>query len=130
MKKTPSKVAHNRPRFFFFSTGPGAQKQNSRTIKSPFKMQDWVFRLGPKINILEENHCTYFENTINVNGIPFNLSISRTLTKWKLFFLFSEPRIIQQKLLNGQDFCTDINEFLFRCLTPIKACLDKPGVTG
>lgn len=40
-----------------------------------------------------------------------------------------EPRIIQQKLLNGQDFCTDINEFLFRCLTPIRACLDKSGVT-
>jgi len=40
-----------------------------------------------------------------------------------------EPRIIQQRLLNGQDFCTEINEVLFRCLTPIKTCLDTPGVT-
>jgi hypothetical protein len=49
MKKPLSKVAHNRP-IFFFSTGPAAQtarKQKSRTTKSPF-MQDWVFRLGRK----------------------------------------------------------------------------------
>ena len=48
MKKPPSKVAHNRPRHFFFSTGLAdqtAQKQKSRTTKSPL-MQDWVFRLG------------------------------------------------------------------------------------
>ena len=48
MKKTPSKVAHNRPRPFFFITGLAAQtaqKQNSRTTKRPL-MQDWVFRLG------------------------------------------------------------------------------------
>jgi hypothetical protein len=49
MKKPPSKVAHNRPPTFFFNTGPAAQmaqKLKSRTPKSPFKMQDWVFRLG------------------------------------------------------------------------------------
>ena len=48
MKKPPSKVAHNRPRTFFFCTGPAAQtakKQKSHTTKSPL-MQDWVFRLG------------------------------------------------------------------------------------
>ena len=48
MKKTPSKVAHNRPKIIFFSTGLAAQmaqKQKSRTTKSPL-MQDWVFRLG------------------------------------------------------------------------------------
>ena len=39
MKKTPSKVAHNRPQM--------VQKQKSRTTKSPL-MQDWVFRLGSK----------------------------------------------------------------------------------
>ena len=53
MKKPPSKVAHNRPNFFF-STGPAAQKaqnQKSRTIKSPL-MQDWVFRLGFGVLIL------------------------------------------------------------------------------
>ena len=48
MKKPPSKVAHNRPQTFFFSTGQAAQtaqKQRSCTPKSPL-MQDWVFRLG------------------------------------------------------------------------------------
>ena len=38
MKKTPSKVAHNRPKIIFFSTGPAAQmaqKQKSCTTKSP-----------------------------------------------------------------------------------------------
>ena len=48
MNKLPSKVAHNRPPTFFFSTCPAAQtaqKQKSRTTKSPL-MQDWVFRLG------------------------------------------------------------------------------------
>ena len=48
MKKTLSKVAHNRPPTFFLCTGPAAQtvqKQKSRTTKSPL-MQDWVFRLG------------------------------------------------------------------------------------
>ena len=48
MKKPPSKVAHNRPRPFFFRTGLAAQtaqKQKSRTTKNPL-MQDWVFRLG------------------------------------------------------------------------------------
>ena len=48
MKRPPSKVAHNRPRSFFFSTGLAAQtaqKQKSSTTKSPL-MQDWVFRLG------------------------------------------------------------------------------------
>ena len=48
MKKTPSKVAHNRPPTFFSCTGPAAQmaqKQKSCTTKSPL-MQDWVFRLG------------------------------------------------------------------------------------
>jgi hypothetical protein len=38
MKKTPSKVAHNRPPTFFFITGPAAQtaqKQKFRTPKSP-----------------------------------------------------------------------------------------------
>ena len=47
MKKTHSKVAHNRPRPFFFSTGLAAQtaqKQKSRTTKSPL-MQDRVFFL-------------------------------------------------------------------------------------
>ena len=48
MKKTQSKVAHNWPPIFFFSTGPAAQtaqKLKSRTPKSSL-MQDWVFRLG------------------------------------------------------------------------------------
>ena len=48
MKKMPSKVAHNRPKTFFFVTGPAAQmaqKQKPRTTKSPL-MQNWVFRLG------------------------------------------------------------------------------------
>ena len=55
MKKLPSKVAHNRPPTFFFSTGPAAQmaqKQKSRTPKSPL-IQDWVFRLGVWWNIFE-----------------------------------------------------------------------------
>ena len=39
MKKTPSKVAHDRPPTFFLCTGPAAQtaqKQKSRTTKKPF----------------------------------------------------------------------------------------------
>ena len=42
MKKTPSKVAHNRPPTFFLCTGPAAQtaqEQKSHTTKSPL-MQD------------------------------------------------------------------------------------------
>ena len=57
MKKTPSKVAHNRPPTFFFSTGPAAQmaqKQKSRTPKNPL-MQDWVFRLGLWISLKIKN---------------------------------------------------------------------------
>ena len=48
MKKTPSKVALQRPQFFFLCISPAAQtaqKQKFRTTKSPL-MQDWVFRLG------------------------------------------------------------------------------------
>ena len=30
MKKTPSKVAHNRPEIIFFSTGPAAQMAQNR----------------------------------------------------------------------------------------------------
>ena len=48
MKKSSSKVAHNRHPSFFLCTGLAAQtaqKQKSRTTKSPL-MQDWVFRLG------------------------------------------------------------------------------------
>ena len=44
----PSKVAHNGPRTFFFCTGTAAQtaqKQKSRTTKSPLK-HDWVFTIG------------------------------------------------------------------------------------
>ena len=51
MKKLPSKVAHNWPRFFF-STGPAAQtaqKQKSHTTTSPL-MQNWLFRLGLHTN--------------------------------------------------------------------------------
>ena len=47
LKKTPSKVGHNRSPIFL-CTGPAAQmaqEQKSRTTKSPL-MQDWVFRLG------------------------------------------------------------------------------------
>ena len=47
MKKSPSKIAHNRPPIFL-CIGPAAQtsqKQKSRTTKSPL-MQDWVVRLG------------------------------------------------------------------------------------
>ena len=59
MKKTPSKVAHNRPKIIFFRTGPAtqmAQKQKSCTTKSPLT-QDWVFRLGyyQKINLFQIN---------------------------------------------------------------------------
>ena len=53
MKKPPSKVAHNRPKIIFFSTGPAAQmaqKQKFRTTKSPLMQQDWVFRLGAYMN--------------------------------------------------------------------------------
>ena len=45
MKKPPSEVADNRPRIFFFSTGPAAQsaqKQKSRTTKSPLMHLDWA----------------------------------------------------------------------------------------
>ena len=48
MKKPTSKVAHNWPKTFFFSTGPAAQmppKRKSHTTKSPL-LQDWIFRLG------------------------------------------------------------------------------------
>ena len=43
-KKTPSKVAHNRPQLFFqyWPAAQTAQKQKSRTTL----MKDWLFRLG------------------------------------------------------------------------------------
>ena len=61
MKKPPSKVAHNGPRPFFFSTVPAAQtahKQKSRTTKSP-SMQDCVFRLGDGHNTLLLFNCVF-----------------------------------------------------------------------
>ena len=45
MKKSPSKVAHNRPRLSTGLAAQTAQKQKSGTTKSPL-MQNWVFRLG------------------------------------------------------------------------------------
>ena len=47
MKNLPSNVAHNLPQFFFiyWPAVQTAQKQKSRTTKSPL-IQDWVFRLG------------------------------------------------------------------------------------
>ena len=59
MKKTPSKVAHNRPPTFFLCTGLAAQtaqKQKSRTTKSPL-MQDWVFRLGVSTYFVRRLDC-------------------------------------------------------------------------
>jgi hypothetical protein len=51
MKKLPLKVALNRHPTFLLCTGPAAQKQKSRSTKSPL-MQDWVFRLGSQVNLL------------------------------------------------------------------------------
>ena len=45
------------------------------------------------------------------------------------FFFLSEPREIQQKLLQGADFCKEVNELLLRCVTPIKSCFDSSTVT-
>jgi hypothetical protein len=45
MKKTPQKLLIIGPIFFSVT----AQKQKSRTTKSHL-MQDWVFRLGYKLN--------------------------------------------------------------------------------
>ena len=62
MKKPLSKVAHNRPRPFFFITGLAAQtaqKQKSRTSKSPL-MQDWVFRLGLEPFFISKHKCVFF----------------------------------------------------------------------
>ena len=59
MKKTPSKVAHNQPRIFFFSTGLAAQtapKQKSCTTESPL-MQDWVFRQGGSVLVVSVLKC-------------------------------------------------------------------------
>ena len=50
MKKPPSKVAHNQPPMFC-QAAQTAQKQKSRTTKSPLKMQNWVFRLGIQQNV-------------------------------------------------------------------------------
>ena len=53
MKKTPSKVAHNRPPIFFYVLArlpKTAQEQKSHTTKSPL-MQEWVFRLGDRLII-------------------------------------------------------------------------------
>ena len=41
---------------------------------------------------------------------------------------FSEPREIQKKLANGADFCTEINDLLLRCTSPLKSCLSQLGV--
>ena len=52
MKKLPSKVAHNRSKFIFFSTDLAdqmVQKQKAHTAKSPL-MQNWVFRLGLRVH--------------------------------------------------------------------------------
>ena len=43
--------------------------------------------------------------------------------------LLPEPRAIQEKLLKGADFCSEINNLLLRCVTPFKTCLDTLGVT-
>ena len=47
----------------------------------------------------------------------------------KLMSYFTEPREIQQRLIQGADFCNEINELLLRCVTPIKSCFDSSTVT-
>ena len=50
--------------------------------------------------------------------------------EWNYFFFhISEPREIQLKLLQGADFCKEVNELLLRCVTPIKSCFDFSTVT-
>ena len=36
---------------------------------------------------------------------------------------------MQQKLLSGSDFCSEINELLFRCISPLNACMKKEQVS-
>ena len=87
MKKTPSKVAHNWPRPFFFSTGLAAQtaqKQKSRTTKSPL-MQDWVFRLGSPCN--KPYLCRPRQNSIKESN-----STGRHFFSLSLFFFQSMRR--------------------------------------
>jgi len=73
------------------------------------------------LNILQIHHSCAVE--ISCTKHEFNMALVHLKT-----CSIQEPKLIQQKLLNDQDFCPEINNLLFRCLTPIKACLDKNGV--
>ena len=53
---------------------------------------------------------------------------TRYLTTKLKMHNFSEPREIQKKLANGADFCTEINDLLLRCTSPLKSCLSQLGV--
>ena len=41
----------------------------------------------------------------------------------------TEPRAIQEKLLKGASFCSEVNQLIVRCVTPLKSCFDSAGVT-
>ena len=106
MKKTPSKVAHNRPRPFFFSTGLAAQtaqKQKSRTTKSPL-MQDWVFRLGSQQCIALQ--CLYIvkcaTHCCEINDLIGHKTCSRTMMHMQLltYFCINCKKQQKQKVLS------------------------------
>ena len=46
-----------------------------------------------------------------------------------LVLIFSEPRAIQEKLLQGASFCSEVNQLIVRCVTPLKSCFDSAGVS-
>ena len=90
IKKPPSKVAHNRPPTFFFSTGPAAQtaqKQKSRTPKTPL-MQDRILRLGLTTN--------------------FNFFLSFSFFSWKLtrLLLVMSWSFIRRNWSNCKKICS------------------------
>ena len=94
MKKQPSKVAHNRPTFFF-NTGPAAQtaeKQKFRTPKSPL-MQDWEFRLGHEPSSVRSIFCIFQIEHIP-NRAHFKYSTCQQAQEVQTFFLSNSIQVV------------------------------------
>ena len=97
MKKTPSRVAHNRPRTFFsVCTCPVAPKQKSCATKSPL-MQDWLFRLGAQSCKRDQNFLSIWRGQVKASFCPFfNISIDKAT--WCIYWCLT--RIVSKLLID------------------------------
>jgi len=70
----------------------------------------------------------HWQNVVGQEVLCSNHEYNMALVHLKTCSI-QEPREIQLKLLQGADFCKEVNELLLRCVTPIKSCFDFSTVT-